>query len=217
MHVAILKSVATTALWAALLGASAAAHAVDYFLEIDGLDGESTMNAQVRQWQWPQAAAGLDFNPWHGGFAGGVKVAAGDLDSRTTWDELVLSAYHHAGGATMRYKLKDVIVSSYQAADGKHDSWIDILSFSSATMNWWPPAAGGGRGEVIEAHWGSQTGGLLGNPATLGALDELHAERWADGSLVLTAAVPEPGAWALMLAGIAALGWRQRRRHATPA
>ncbi|MBT9487357.1 MAG: PEP-CTERM sorting domain-containing protein [Rubrivivax sp.] len=77
---------------------------------------------------------------------------------------------------------------------------------SSPLMRWAPPTATGGRGDWIEGGWDDDTGRFFGDPAVLGAFDDLGAVRWADGSLAITAAVPEPGSWALMLLGAAALG-----------
>jgi hypothetical protein len=208
------------ALGAAVIAVATAANAAsDYLLQLDGIKGESKATASIETFQWPRALAGGVFNPFQPALAGGVSVATGDitgdLASDTRWDALELTARSPQGEPYYTYKLKDVLVSSWQnsAANDEHKEWIIIESMSSPIMRWKPPLATGGRGDWIEASWDPATGRLLGDPGVLTAFDDLGALRWADGTLSITAAVPEPGSWALMLLGAAALGARVRQQR----
>ena len=113
------------------------------------------------------------------------------------------------------WKLDDVIVSSYKTSGSAAGSDYELKDFSSATMSWLPPLADGGRGAPISGHWDRATGRFTGDPAVLAAFEDLGAERWADGTLAITAAVPEPGSWALMALGVAAVGLRLQRQRPT--
>ena len=219
------------ALGAAVIASAPAANAagLDYFLEIDGVKGESSAHATVEQWQWLRAvAADGSFNGLAMSQAGGVHVASGDLDGDGAWAQLVLSVKGTVPGAQpfMTYAMEDVRISANSApavgsATGwradqipqNHAEWIIVESFSSATMTYAPLLASGGRGNPIEGRWDTASGRFTGNLAVLGAFDELQAVRWADGTLVISSAVPEPAHWALMALGLAAVGTRLRRQQ----
>jgi hypothetical protein len=203
------------ALGAAVIASAPAADAAsDYLLELDGVKGESKASASIAEFRWSQALAGPAFDPFQPAFAGGVNVAVGDITGDGRWEELVLTATDPDDGSFFRYEMKDVLVTSYQlpAAEG-HKEWIIIESMSGPLMRWSPPTASGGRGDWIEGSWDAASGRFIGDPAVLGAFDDLGAVRWADGTLAITAAVPEPASWALMALGTAAIGARLRRRR----
>jgi probable HAF family extracellular repeat protein len=63
--------------------------------------------------------------------------------------------------------------------------------------------------EIIDARDINDAGQILGRACRLGTC--------ADVRLDLVPAVPEPGSWALLSAGLGLLGWRARRRRAKPA
>lgn len=63
--------------------------------------------------------------------------------------------------------------------------------------------------EIIDATDVNDAGQILGRACRLGTC--------ADVRLDLVPAVPEPGGWALLSAGLALLAWRARRRRARPA
>lgn len=212
MHTLILK----LALGAAVIASTTAADAAsDYLLELDGVKGESKASASIQEFRWHQATAEGSFDAFEPTFAGGVRVASGDLGGDGRWDSLTLTATSPDGGTFYRYELKDVMVTSWQtsAAAKDHKEWIMIESVSGPLMRWQPPTPNGGRGDWIEGRWDADTGRFLGDPAVMGAFDDLGAVRWADGTLAITAAVPEPGSWALMLLGAAAMGARLRQRR----
>jgi len=209
-------------LTSAVLAAAPAAHAAhDYLLEIDGVKGESKASASIETFQWSMATAAGPFDPFQPAYVGGVRVASGDLDGDGLWQSLTLTARTPDGAAFHAYEMKDVLISSYSvsgnggAADQGHKEWILIESVSSPLMRWAPPTAEGGRGDWIVGHWENDSGRFVGDNAVFGAFDDLGAVRLADGTLTITAAVPEPGTWALWLAGGGLLVQRLRRQRQT--
>jgi hypothetical protein len=196
-----LKLALAAGLLASTVGAQAAA-----YLKFDGVDGGTRFAGTLSDFRWSQALAGPDFDPYQPAHAGGVNVAVGDVTGDGRLDSFVLRASDDGGSVFFEYRLQDVLVTSYQTtASGDHKDWILIESMSGPMMRWSPLLATGGRGAWIEGRWDDDSGRFVGDPAVLGAFDELGAVRWADGSLAITAAVPEPGSWALMLLGVAAL------------
>lgn len=211
------------AIGAAIVATAPAADAAsDFLLELDGIKGESKASASIGSFEWTAATATGIFNPFTPAYAGGLNVASGDLNGDGRWESLTLTARTLDGTSFFRYEMKDVLISSYSlsghgetAPDGHkgHKDWIIIESMSAPTMRWSPPDATGGRGEWIVGNWDTDTGRFLGDNKVFGAFDDLGAERLADGTLAITAAVPEPGTWALMLLGAAGLGVRLRRQR----
>ncbi len=201
----------TTLAAALALSALSAAQAAAY-IKFDGIDGEVVeVQGTLQTFRWTAAQAGPAFDPFHPAQAGGVNVAVGDLNGDGRLQQFTLSAAD-AGGTFFRYELKDVYVTSFQtSAAGCHDCWITLESTAPPVMRWSPPTPNGGRGEWLSATWDAASGRLLGDAAVLGAFQELGAVRLPDGTRAITSAVPEPGSWAWMLLGAAAVGARLRR------
>lgn len=75
---------------------------------------------------------------------------------------------------------------------------VDLNTLVTGTNGW----------EMIDATDINEAGQILGRACRLGTC--------ADVRLDLVPAVPEPGGWALLSAGLGLLAWRLRRRRATP-
>ncbi|MEW6604192.1 MAG: type VI secretion system tube protein Hcp [Thermoproteota archaeon] len=137
--------------FAAILAADAAS--VDYYLKIDGIEGESTDarhmgEIEVLSWSWGEANAGVASRA--GGGGGGVgKVNMQDFHFTAVMSkaspklfeacaagqhikEAVLIA-RKAGGDQQEYlkiTLNDVLISSYQTGGSSGDGGIPVDSFS---------------------------------------------------------------------------------------
>lgn len=205
---------ATLAAGLLAIGLSTGAQAAAY-IKFDGIDGEAILDAEGRDFVWTEALAGPDFNPFHGATAGGVNVAVGDLNGDGL-DEIVMTAGLSGVGDVLQYQMTGTAGKPWYRVSDTAPRGVDLSfdSFESVTMRWRPVLATGGRGDWIEGRWDAATGRFTGDIAVLGAFDDLGATRWADGSLAITAAVPEPATWLLMLGGAGALAWRRRTAQA---
>jgi hypothetical protein len=85
------------------------------------------------------------------------------------------------------------------ASDGRWDSVV-LTALTTDGDPW------------IEGTWDTDSRRFVGDRAVFGAFDDLGAVRWADGSLGITAAVPEPASWALLLLGVMAIAAARRQR-----
>ena len=135
------------------------AAAVDYFLKIDGIDGESTDDQHkgeidLQSWSWGESQPGLVGGTSASGGGGGAgKVSVHDMHFRKTVDKatptLMVSTatgQHYpsatltvrkAGGQQMEYfkvKLTDVLISSYQAGGTQGSVPTDSFSLNFAKI-----------------------------------------------------------------------------------
>lgn len=135
--------------WPAILTADAAA--VDYFLKIDGIEGESTDKThngeiEILSFSWGETNAGT---MTRGGGAGAGKVSMQDFHFTTVMSkaspklfescatgqhikEAVLTA-RKAGGEQQDYlivKMTDVFISSYQTGGSSGDGGVPTDTFS---------------------------------------------------------------------------------------
>jgi type VI secretion system secreted protein Hcp len=151
--------------------------AVDYFLNIKGIEGESTDakhrgEIDVESWSWGETNSGAALA---GGGAGAGKVNMQDLQftarqSKATPKLLLACAtgqhlqtavltVRKAGGAQVEYfklTLTDVIVTSYQTGGVESDdSLIDSVSlgFAKIQVEHRPQKADGSLGQPITAGW----------------------------------------------------------------
>ena len=206
MHpIARLTFAAAVGVFAATL--SFGTHAAAY-IKFDGVDGE--VAASARDFVWTEALVGPDFDPFHGARAGGVRVAMGDVNGDGLTQATMTFGLTGVGDV-MQYQMAGAGKGWYRVSDtAPHTADWSFETFESVVMRWRPVLPTGGRGDWIEGRWDAATGRFTGDAAVLGAFDDLGATRWADGSLSISAAVPEPAAWLLMLAGAGTLALRRR-------
>ena len=198
----------------AVVAAAPAAHAAsDYLLEIDGIKGESQSTA-VMELQWLEAddgTGGLDL-----GRAPTLRLLAqidpAEASSSTYLQLAAMQGRSFDGGVIFAHDLTDAKVENVRPADRAGWSWLDLVGYSTAALAWWPPMNDGSRSaEPFKGAWDTATGNFTGDRAVFGVLDELQATRWSDGTVSLTAPVPEPQTWALWLLGGGLLAQRLRR------
>ncbi|MHB8971789.1 MAG: Hcp family type VI secretion system effector [Pirellulaceae bacterium] len=150
---------------------------VDYFLKIDGVDGESTDDKHkneidILSWSWGETNSGS-----HGGGGGGGagKVAMQDfhfvkkVDKATPKLMLSCASGSHIPKAVLicrkagteqqeylTYTLSDLLVSSYQTGGSSGDVIPTdqfSLNFSKVEFEYKPQDAKGGLGSAVKAGW----------------------------------------------------------------
>jgi type VI secretion system secreted protein Hcp len=151
--------------------------AVDMFLKIDSIQGESQDAAhkdeiQVLSWQWGANQTGTS---GQGGGLGAGKVEIQDMEIRKKVDRASPVLYkfccngkhitsadltiRKAGGDALEYMkvhLEDLIVSSYELDGAQADDGnIEILriNFTRAAITYTPQLAGGGGGPAVSGGW----------------------------------------------------------------
>jgi type VI secretion system secreted protein Hcp len=151
--------------------------AVDMFLKIDSLEGESEDSThkgeiEVISWNWAASQTGT------GGAGGGLgagKVEIQDIEIRKLTDraspvlyQLCCSGKHitsatltvrKAGGEALEYfilKLEDIIISSYKVGGEPKDDQIAEtirINFTRAGIKYTPQVGGGGGGATVSGGW----------------------------------------------------------------
>ncbi len=153
--------------------------AVDYFLKIDGIPGESQDHKHkgeidLHSWSWGETNSG---SAAQGGGGGAGKVAMNDfhfvMGSNSASPKLMLHCAngHHipkavltcrkAGGKEqleyLKITLSDFIVSSYQAGGSAHSDVIPVdqisLNFSKIEIEYKEQKKEGGGGGAVKAGW----------------------------------------------------------------
>lgn len=214
--------IASASLW---LQAHAAS--LDYFLKIDGVDGESVDDAHknwidIDSFSWGVSRAGAGpaaFMPY--GWTQAVDmstpyvfiaVASGEHFKNVKMDTERASGGGR-GEVFFKMSFDDVMFTSLQM-NGNSDS-IGVageLVYQKITMSYRPQLHDGRYGDWIEATWDLSKGGVdfSGDPRALTGL--FLAQPTGIGNIP---AVPEPQTWALMGLGLVALATIARRRSTT--
>lgn len=150
---------------------------VDYFLKIDGIEGESTDNRhkgeiEILSWSWGESNTGVMSHAATGGGAGKVSMqdfhftavmskASPSLFLKCATGEHIKQAVltaRKAGGDQQDYlkiTLTDVLISSYQIGGSNGDGGIPIdqfsLNFAKIEFEYRPQKADGGLDAPIKA------------------------------------------------------------------
>ena len=223
-----------------LLVATPAVAAVDMFMQIPGVVGESTDknqkdNIDVLAWSWGASNSGA------GGGAGLGKASFQDLswtqyiDSSipplflglargTHFDHATLSVRHRGDSpfVFLTIRFDDVLISSLSmggsSGEDRLTTNVSMSPLEMITLTYTPRSVKGGAGEPIVAKWDlkKQEGtGFSGDPEAVFGLF-LAGQTLNLNGLPLTPVVPEPQTWLMFglgLAGVAA--WHRRRKGAS--
>jgi type VI secretion system secreted protein Hcp len=155
---------------------------VDYFLKLDGIDGESQDDAHkneidVQSWSWSEQQSGSSAA---GGGSGSGKVQMGDfrftmaVNKATPKLMLACASGQHiakgvltcrkAGGGQQEYlkiTLSDLIVSSYQTGGSASSDLVPVdqisLNYSKIEFEYKPQNPDGSLGGAIKAGWNLKT------------------------------------------------------------
>ena len=156
--------------------------AVDYFLKIAGIDGESTDDAHkgeidIESWSWSESNTGGDDSHTGGGARGRVTMndfsfvmklsqASPKLFLACAQGEHIKSAWltaHRSGGKASDYFLKwsfaDLLISSYQTGATSGELPTDQVSFnfSKIEVEYKMQKPDGSLGSSIKAGWDRKT------------------------------------------------------------
>lgn len=191
-----------------LVYSSPATSAVNLFLDIDDIKGESTdTNHQdwidILAYSFGVSNAG---SPATGGGGGAGKASFQDFHFTKLLDasspflfqavasgkhfmeaqfEVVQASGQNSGEAFLKYKLTDILVTSFsQSSGGDIPADSFSLAFAKIDMDYRPEKSDGTLGPWIHAGWNLKTA----SPA------------------------PEPSTWALLIAGLTFVAWRSRRK-----
>ncbi len=151
--------------------------AVDMFLRIDSLEGESEDTThkgeiEIASWNWAAKQTGTS---GHGGGSGAGKVEHQDIEIRKRTDraspvlyKLCCKGQHvasadltvrKAGGDALEYlhiRLEDLLITSYEiGGEPKDDQVMETIriNFSRAAISYTPQIAAGGGGAKVSGGW----------------------------------------------------------------
>lgn len=151
--------------------------------------------------------------------AAGLALAAapGFAGVSSTYDNATHTFYFSATGISSGFSIFDIFALTPQPGlpSGAYSIEGDIsgslLSFSSVTLNGSPFTLFGPKFKTGEISLGATLPLLLEVKGTAGTFNDSLVKANYQGSLVLTP-VPEPQTYALLFAGLAAIGFVVRRR-----
>lgn len=211
MQIAVLAS---AGLWAQAHAAS-----LDYFLQIDGIEGESTAKdfekwINIDSFSWGVAnAGGAQFMPF--GWTQAVDkstpyvfvaVASGKHFKTVEMDTVRKGAFPSTSFFTMRFE--DAVFTSLQVNGGSES--IDVagqMVYGVVEMRYRPQLPDGRYGDPIIGRWDVAKGGAFsGDPQVLMGL--FLAQPTSIGAIP---AVPEPQTWALLGLGLVCLAALRKR------
>jgi len=187
-----------------LLHAPPALSAVDLFLKIDGIDGESTVKGREKWIEVLSYSWGVTNNgSFVGGGGGAGKASFQDFNFTKYVDVSSPKLFQHAASGEhiksailevvtagekpspfLTYTFTDLLVTSFSQSSGG-DIPVDSFSFAFAklAMDYRPLKADGTLGSPIHGSW----------------------------DIKQNVPAPEPSTWAMLIAGLAFVAWRGRR------
>jgi type VI secretion system secreted protein Hcp len=152
--------------------------AVDYFLKIDGIEGESSdskhkAEIELESWSWGETQQGTSS---HGGGMGAGKVVMQDFHFVMKINKASPKLFLHcangkhipkavltcrkAGGeqlAFLKIEFSDILVSSYQTGGSGHSDIVPTdqisINFSKIEVDYKPQDAQGALGASVKAGW----------------------------------------------------------------
>jgi len=228
----MLDKLAFTAALVAALPLPASAAALDYFLRIDTIKGESSDSKHkgeidVLEWSWGVSNAGS-------GVGGGG--ASRPVFSAFSWEQGVDSSFvplflgaangthfksalltvRRAGKEQQEFfkmTLGDVLITDLESHAGSDGVAVSAaMSYGKIEMVYKPQNADGTLGSEVKGGWNIRENKVAfsGDASVMLGLVE------AGGNVNFVSGVPEPATWASLAAGLGLLGVMARRRRPAP-
>lgn len=229
-----MKTLIPTLALTTLLAAAPAWGAVDYFLKIDTIDGESADRdhkdwIDIDSWSWgvlrppPQGGGGTVSRPvfqdfsWQQAVDKSIVPLFVGLSTGKQYKEATLDVTSGGVGSTSFFQM---VFSGVQATrlllNGAGQTGADAaFNYEKVTLRYRSFDPKGGTGPWIEGSFDLGTGEAVfdGDPQVVQGL-LLSGGRFAVDAAAFVPGVPEPGTWAMLALGLAALAAVARRRAA---